>query len=106
MRSSKSEEGNKLEKKQIKIMDTLFRDASQSKIATRMRLEDMLPIAEKLGQVGYHSVEMWGGATFDSCIRYLGEDPWERIREIKKDAKYKDADGHPGSKPRGISPLS
>jgi len=65
-------------------MDTIFRDASQSKIATRMKLEDMLPIAEKLDKVGYHSVEMWGGATFDSCIRYLNEDPWERIRQIKK----------------------
>jgi len=73
-----------MEKKPIKIMETLFRDASQSKIATRMRLEDMLPIAGKLDKVGYHSVEMWGGATFDSCIRYLNEDPWERIREIKK----------------------
>ncbi len=73
-----------MEKKPIKIMDTIFRDASQSKIATRMRLEDMLPIAEKLDRVGYHSVEMWGGATFDSCIRYLNEDPWERIRELKK----------------------
>ena len=65
-------------------MDTIFRDASQSEIATRMRLEDMLPIAEKLDKVGYHSVEMWGGATFDTCIRYLNEDPWERIRELKK----------------------
>lgn len=65
-------------------MDTIFRDASQSKVATRMRLEDMVPIAEKLDRVGYHSVEMWGGATFDSCIRYLNEDPWERIRELKK----------------------
>lgn len=65
-------------------MDTIFRDASQSKIATRMRLEDMLPIAEKLDRVGYHSIEMWGGATFDSCIRYLNEDPWQRIRELKK----------------------
>lgn len=65
-------------------MDTIFRDASQSKIATRMRLEDILPIAEKLDKVGYHSIEMWGGATFDSCIRYLNEDPWERIRVIKK----------------------
>jgi pyruvate/oxaloacetate carboxyltransferase len=72
-----------MEKKPIKIMDTLFRDASQSKVATRMCLEDILPIAEKLDKVGYHSVEMWGGATFDSCIRYLNEDPWERIREIK-----------------------
>jgi pyruvate/oxaloacetate carboxyltransferase len=73
-----------MEKKPIKIMDTIFRDASQSKIATRMKLEDMLPIAEKLDRVGYHSIEMWGGATFDSCIRYLNEDPWERIRELKK----------------------
>jgi pyruvate/oxaloacetate carboxyltransferase len=65
-------------------MDTIFRDASQSKVATRLRLEDMLPIAEKLNRVGYHSIEMWGGATFDSCIRYLNEDPWERIVEFKK----------------------
>src|SRR4030042_6765612 len=73
-----------MDKKPIKIMDTILRDASQSKIATRMRLEDILPIAEKLDKVGYHSIEMWGGATFDSCIRYLNEDPWERIRLIKK----------------------
>ena len=71
-------------KRLIKVMDTIFRDASQSKIATRMRIEDMLPIAEKLDRVGYYSVEMWGGATFDACIRYLNEDPWERIREIRK----------------------
>jgi pyruvate/oxaloacetate carboxyltransferase len=70
--------------KPIKIMDTIFRDASQSKIATRMRIEDMLPIAEKLDKVGYFSVEMWGGATFDTCIRYLNEDPWERICALKK----------------------
>ncbi|NVK42979.1 MAG: sodium-extruding oxaloacetate decarboxylase subunit alpha, partial [Oceanospirillaceae bacterium] len=56
----------------------------QSLLATRMRLDDMLPIAEKLDQVGYWSVESWGGATFDSCIRFIGEDPWERIRELKK----------------------
>jgi pyruvate/oxaloacetate carboxyltransferase len=73
-----------MEKKLVKIMDTIFRDASQSKVATRLRLEDMIPIAEKLDRVGYHSVEMWGGATFDSCIRYLNEDPWERIGELKK----------------------
>ena len=73
-----------MEKRPIKVMDTIFRDASQSKIATRMRLKDMLPIAEKLDKVGYHSVEMWGGATFDACVRYLNEDPWERIRELKK----------------------
>ena len=71
-------------KNPIKIMDTIFRDASQNKIATRMRIEDMLPIAEKLDTVGYYSVEMWGGATFHSCIRYLNEDPWERIRLLRK----------------------
>lgn len=66
------------------ITDVVLRDAHQSILATRVRLEDMLPIAGKLDQVGFWSVESWGGATFDSCIRYLGEDPWERIRELKK----------------------
>ena len=66
------------------ITDVVLRDASQSLLATRVRLEDMLPIASKLDEVGYWSLESWGGATFDSCIRYLGEDPWERIRELKK----------------------
>jgi oxaloacetate decarboxylase alpha subunit len=65
------------------ITDVVLRDASQSLLATRVRIEDMLPIAEKLDQVGYWSLETWGGATFDSCIRYLGEDPWERIRLLK-----------------------
>ncbi|MBU6949889.1 sodium-extruding oxaloacetate decarboxylase subunit alpha [Hahella sp. HN01] len=71
-------------KKPLGITDVILRDAHQSLLATRMRLDDMLPIAEKLDQVGYWSIESWGGATFDSCIRYLGEDPWERIRELKK----------------------
>ena len=66
------------------ITDVVLRDAHQSLFATRMRLEDMLPIADKLDKVGFWSVESWGGATFDACIRYLGEDPWERIRELKK----------------------
>ena len=66
------------------ITDVVLRDASQSLLATRVRLEDMLPIADKLDQVGFWSLESWGGATFDACIRYLGEDPWERIRELKK----------------------
>ena len=66
------------------ITDVVLRDAHQSILATRVRLEDMLPIAGKLDQVGFWSVESWGGATFDACIRYLGEDPWERIRELKK----------------------
>lgn len=68
----------------IKITETAFRDAHQSLIATRMKLEDMLPIAEKLDRIGYHAVEIWGGATFDSCLRYLDEDPWERLRELRK----------------------
>lgn len=68
----------------LKLTEVVLRDAHQSLLATRFRLEDMLPIAAKLDEVGYWSVESWGGATFDSCIRYLGEDPWERIREIKK----------------------
>ncbi|MGM0433518.1 MAG: sodium-extruding oxaloacetate decarboxylase subunit alpha [Pseudomonadota bacterium] len=71
-------------KQPLGITDVVLRDAHQSLFATRMRLDDMLPIAEKLDEVGFWSVESWGGATFDSCIRYLGEDPWERIRELKK----------------------
>ncbi|RJO67039.1 MAG: pyruvate carboxylase subunit B [Myxococcales bacterium] len=67
-----------------KITETILRDAHQSLIATRMRTEDMLPIVEKLDAVGYASLECWGGATFDVCIRFLNEDPWERLREIKK----------------------
>ncbi|MBB3190765.1 sodium-extruding oxaloacetate decarboxylase subunit alpha [Halomonas cerina] len=65
------------------ITDVVLRDAHQSLFATRLRLEDMLPIAEKLDRVGFWSLESWGGATFDACIRYLGEDPWERIRALK-----------------------
>ncbi|AWL12683.1 Oxaloacetate decarboxylase [Saliniradius amylolyticus] len=68
----------------LKLTDVVLRDGHQSLLATRMRLDDMLPIAEKLDQIGYWSLESWGGATFDSCIRYLGEDPWDRIRELKK----------------------
>ncbi|WP_160153151.1 sodium-extruding oxaloacetate decarboxylase subunit alpha [Microbulbifer sp. ALW1] len=71
-------------KKPLGITDVVLRDAHQSLFATRLRLDDMLPIAEKLDKVGFWSLESWGGATFDACIRYLGEDPWERIRELKK----------------------
>ncbi|ORU93541.1 MAG: oxaloacetate decarboxylase [Cycloclasticus sp. symbiont of Bathymodiolus heckerae] len=67
----------------LKITDVVLRDAHQSLFATRLRIEDMLPIAEKLDTVGYWALETWGGATFDSCIRYLGEDPWERLRLLK-----------------------
>ncbi|WP_233080467.1 sodium-extruding oxaloacetate decarboxylase subunit alpha [Rheinheimera soli] len=66
------------------LTELVLRDAHQSLLATRLRLEDMLPIAAKLDQVGYWSMESWGGATFDACIRYLGEDPWHRLRELKK----------------------
>ena len=71
------------DKKPLGITELALRDAHQSILATRMRIEDMLPIAGKLDQVGFWSIESWGGATFDSCIRYLGEDPWERIRLLK-----------------------
>ncbi len=70
-------------KKPLGITDVVLRDAHQSILATRLRLEDMLPIAPKLDRVGFWSLESWGGATFDACIRYLGEDPWERIRALK-----------------------
>ena len=70
--------------KKIKITDVVLRDAHQSLFATRLRLDDMLPIAAELDDIGYWSLEAWGGATFDSCIRFLGEDPWVRLRELKK----------------------
>ncbi|HHY71132.1 MAG TPA: oxaloacetate decarboxylase subunit alpha, partial [Thermoanaerobacterales bacterium] len=73
-----------MQQRKVGITDTILRDAHQSLIATRMKTDEMLPIAEKLDQVGYHSLEMWGGATFDSCIRFLNEDPWERLRKIKQ----------------------
>ncbi len=68
----------------VRITDTTFRDSHQSLLATRMRMRDMIPIIEKMDEVGFFSLEVWGGATFDSCIRYLNEDPWERIRTFKK----------------------
>ncbi|EMQ2876739.1 sodium-extruding oxaloacetate decarboxylase subunit alpha [Vibrio navarrensis] len=70
--------------KPLAITDVVLRDAHQSLFATRMRIEDMLPIADELDKVGYWSLETWGGATFDACIRFLGEDPWERLRALKK----------------------
>jgi pyruvate carboxylase subunit B len=69
--------------KKITVTDTILRDAHQSLLATRMRTEDMLPICDKLDQVGYWSLEVWGGATFDACMRFLKEDPWERLRQLK-----------------------
>ncbi|MDD4492989.1 MAG: oxaloacetate decarboxylase subunit alpha [Eubacteriales bacterium] len=71
----------------VKITETVLRDAHQSLIATRMKIDEILPIVEKLDKVGYHSLEVWGGATFDTCLRFLNEDPWERLRRIREKAK-------------------
>ena len=71
-------------KRKVGITELVLRDGQQSLIATRMRLDDMLEVAKKMDQVGYWSIEIWGGATYDSCLRYLNEDPWHRLRELKK----------------------
>ena len=72
---------------QVKITETVLRDSHQSLVATRMKTEDMLPILAALDKIGYHSLEAWGGATFDSCLRFLNEDPWERLRKIRSEVK-------------------
>ncbi|PCI45053.1 MAG: pyruvate carboxylase subunit B, partial [Proteobacteria bacterium] len=72
------------QKKKLAITELALRDGHQSLLATRMRLDDMLPICEKLDAIGYWSIEAWGGATFDTCLRYLKEGPWVRLRELKK----------------------
>ncbi len=77
-----------IEKKPVEITETILRDAHQSLIATRMTTEQMLPIVDKLDQVGYHSVECWGGATFDACLRFMKEDPWERLRKLRDGFKH------------------
>ena len=73
-----------MENKKLFITDTILRDAHQSQAATRMKIEDMIPALERLDQIGYWSLECWGGATFDVCMRFLNEDPWERLRTLKK----------------------
>ncbi len=73
--------------KKVLITETILRDAQQSLIATRMSIDDMLPILSKMDEVGYHSIECWGGATFDACLRFLNEDPWERLKTIRKYCK-------------------
>jgi len=73
--------------KKIRFMETVLRDGQQSLIATRMPTSDMLPIIRTLDEAGFYSLEMWGGATFDSCVRFLDEDPWERLRSIRKEVK-------------------
>lgn len=70
--------------KKVLITDTILRDAHQSQAATRMRLDEMVPVLEQLDEIGYYSLEAWGGATFDTCLRFLNEDPWERLRTLKK----------------------
>ena len=70
-------------KKPLKITETVLRDAHQSLIATRMTTEQMLPIVDKMDKVGYNAVECWGGATFDACLRFLKEDPWDRLRKLR-----------------------
>lgn len=77
----------KFENKKVMLTETILRDAHQSQAATRMKIEDMLPVLEQLDDIGYYSIEAWGGATFDSCLRYLNEDPWERLRTLKSHLK-------------------
>ncbi|ELX93410.1 oxaloacetate decarboxylase, partial [Salmonella enterica subsp. enterica serovar Enteritidis str. SE10] len=89
----------------IAITDVVLRDAHQSLFATRLRLDDMLPIAAALDDVGYGSLECWGGATFDACIRFLGEDPWLRLRELKKPCRKPPADAAARPEPARLSPL-
>ena len=75
------------EKKPLKITETVLRDAHQSLIATRMKTEEMLPIVPTMDKVGYNAVECWGGATFDACLRFLHEDPWDRLRKLREGFK-------------------
>jgi len=71
----------------VRITETVLRDGHQSLIATRMRTSEMLPILETMDNAGYHAIEMWGGATYDACLRFLDEDPWERLRAIRRNVK-------------------
>jgi oxaloacetate decarboxylase alpha subunit len=75
------------ENKKVMLTETILRDAHQSQAATRMKIEEMLPVLEQLDEIGYYSIEAWGGATFDSCLRFLNEDPWERLRTLKSHLK-------------------
>ncbi|HBB16636.1 MAG TPA: oxaloacetate decarboxylase subunit alpha [Syntrophus sp. (in: bacteria)] len=76
--------GDEIGKKRVGLTDTTLRDAHQSLLAARMRTDDMLPVAEIMDEVGFHSVEMWGGAPVDACLRYLNEDPWQRVRKLRR----------------------
>ena len=93
-------------KKPLKITETVLRDAHQSLIATRMTTEQMLPIVDKMDKVGYNAVECWGGATFDACLRFLKEDPWDRLRKLKRRLqKYKAPDAFPWTEYLRISSI-
>ena len=93
-------------KKPLKITETVLRDAHQSLIATRMTTEQMLPIVDKMDKVGYNAVECWGGATFDACLRFLKEDPWDRLQKIKRRLqKYKAPDAFPWTEYLRISSI-
>lgn len=82
----------------VKITETVLRDGHQSIAATRMRINQMIPVLESMDEVGYHAIECWGGATFDSCMRFLDEDPWERLRTLKRYIKDPLANVVPRSK--------
>ena len=86
--ADKNNKNQAVEKKPVKILETILRDAHQSLIATRMSTDEMLPIVDKLDQVGYHAVECWGGATFDAALRFLKEDPWIRLRKLRDGFKH------------------
>ena len=91
----------------VLITDTTLRDAHQSLIATRMRTRDMLPVAEEMDKVGFFSLEVWGGATFDTCIRFLNEDPWERLEiDPRKSQENPTADAAPRTESGRLPPLS
>ena len=93
-------------KKTIEVTDLILRDAHQSLLATRMAMEDMVPVCEDLDNAGYWSLECWGGATFDSCIRFLNEDPWERLRTVPQAAaEVPTADAAARTESAGLSPL-
>ena len=84
-----------LSNKPLLITDTILRDAHQSQAATRMTLEQMLPACEILDSIGYYSLECWGGATFDACLRFLDEDPWERLRQLRPPTAHEAPDALP-----------
>ena len=90
----------------VNFTETVLRDANQSLIATRMPFEDFEPVLKKLDSAGYYSLECWGGATFDSCLRYLNEDPWERLRKIKAACQHKAPDAPQRSEPPRLQALS